>query len=156
MAVTPYRAVEFKRDDVITKTTLDQVQSNMQWINDNTPRGRFVRHNDEILDEKLVILAGRKRVRRMPKKDMANAKVRFGRAFSPRCSPHVTTSVVAEKQRRIFCIVNGPGGRLTVNSEGFEIKVNVAAEKKKNDKIKEPIWVHWHAFGYRTDDMDEF
>lgn len=156
MPVTPFKAMSFVKDDVVTKDSLDQMQANYQWINDNTPRGRFYRGNGEPLDVRTLVVSGRARIRKNKKDDTGKARVRFRKAFAPNCHPHVTTGIVSDFQRRIFCVVNGPGGVNYPNANGFEIKVNIAAEKKKNDKIQKEFWIHWHAFGYRTDDMNEF
>lgn len=156
MAVTPFKAMEFKKNDVVTLDAMDQMQANYQWIMDNTPRGRFVRLSGEPQNERTVLLAGRARIKRDKKADTAVSRVRFGKAFAPSCRPHVTTGVVSDFQKRIFCVVNGPQGKNYPNANGFEVKVKIHAVKDKRDRIEKMFWVHWHAFGYRTDDMNEF
>ena len=156
MPVTPFKAMEFKKNDVVTLDAMDQMQANYQWIVDNTPRGQFVRLNGDRLSTRNVLVGGRVRIKRNKKEDTASARVRLGRSFSPECRPHVTTGVVSDFQRRIFCVVNGPQGINYPTSAGFDVRVNVASAKKKRDKIQKSFWVHWHAYGYRTDDMNEF
>lgn len=150
MSVTPFKAISFKKDDVVTVDQLDQLENNYQWVHDNTPRGRYHRPVDGTpLDVNTVLLGGRVQIKKNMKDDTGTASVSFGsRHFHPSCKPHVTTAVVSDFQRRIFCVVNGPGGINYPNSYGFEVKINVAAEQDKNDKIEKAFFVSWHAFGY--------
>lgn len=155
---TPYRAVSFVKHDIISRDQMDQIESNLQWINDNTPRGRLYQKNARVRSNLLVVLAGKKQINRNRKHSNAKATVKFGKAFDPTCQPNVTTGVCADFQRAIFCVVNGPNGINLPNSTGFEIQVNVQDDPttKKEEVIKKDFWVHWSAFGFRTDDMNDF
>lgn len=167
MPVTPFKAISFVKDETITKNTMDQLQSNFQWIYDNTPRGGYFRTNGNSRDERTVLMAGRHKVMRDPKTNAGTASVSFGRGFHPDCKPHVTTGIITDKERRVWCVVNGPGGTGLPNSSGFEIKIRVMeppvkkqaeADKTKKDErvqIEKEFWVAWHAFGYRPEKVNE-
>lgn len=152
---TPYRAVTFEEHQIIDSSTMNQIQSNYQWINDNTPRGRFYRATTP-LDTKTMLIAGRVLIARNKKSDSAKVSVRFGKAFDPTCRPSVTTGVVADYQRKIFCSAHGPDGVDLPNNTGFEISINIAEDKATQDFIRKSFWVHWAAFGYRTEAIHEF
>ena len=156
MDAVPYRAVEFAQDQTITKSDMDQLQANYTYLWENTPRGSFMRASGDLLEVRTVVVCGRSFIKKSNKQDTAGAVVRFGKTFAPKCHPHVTTGVVADKEKRIFCTITGPGGKATPDASGFEIKVNVAADKKKDDHIKKGFWIHWSALGYRQDDINEF
>lgn len=153
---TPYRAVDFKQDEVITKAHLDQLQDNFQWIYENTPRARHMSLSGSPRDVRSVIVCGRVTFPVNKKKDTAGKTVRFGKAFGSGCRPHVTTGVCVKRQPRVYCILNGPGGMGYPTNVGFDVFLNVAALNKKNDHFKSTMYVHWMAHGWRTDDMNEF
>ena len=91
--------------------------------------------------------SGRIIIAQRAKSDSASATVRFNNFFSARCEPIITTGIVSGHQPRIFCVVNGIG-KLQPDDRGFNVQVNVAAEKKKNDKIAKSFYVTWSAMGY--------
>jgi hypothetical protein len=158
---TPYRSVSFKQHDTMTRDLMDQIQQDLQYINDNTPRGRLFRGTGKGLktqDTLLVVVCGKAKINRNRKKPDAHATVKFGAAFDPRCNPNVTTAVCADHQRNLFVVVNGPKGKNIPDSTGFEIYAVVQDDPttKKTDVIKKDFWVHWMAMGFRRDDMNEF
>lgn len=158
---TPYRTVNFKQHDVMTRDLMDQVEQNLQWIKDNSPRGRFFKKttNGIILQEDLlVIMAGKTKISRNRKKGEARATVKFAAGFDPNCHPNVVTGICADHQRTLFLVVNGPKGKNLPDSTGFEISVAVQDDPKtkKSEVIKKDFWVHWIAMGFRTDDLNEF
>lgn len=156
MSILPYRAVEFVEDEVVLQEELDQLQSNYQWINDNTPRGRFFREEGRNQDTKLMLLCGKALVKKNNKESTASVNVTFEKSFSPACNPQVTTGVVCDFSKKVFVSLRGPGGKGMPDNTGFTLNVDIAEEKEKLDKIANEFWIHWHAFGYRTDDMNEF
>jgi hypothetical protein len=103
-----------------------------------------------------VLIGGRVKIAQNKKSDTATVKVSFASAFAPDCLPSVTTVVVADFQTKIFCVVTGPGQNDYPTANGFKATVNVAAEVDTQDYIKKNFWVHWNAFGYRTDNINEF
>lgn len=158
---TPYREVSFKQHDIMTRDLIDQVEQNLQWIKDNTPRGRLFRKTASgivLKDTLLIVVAGKTKINRNRKHPYASATVKFGLAFDPACSPNITTAICADHQRNLFCVINGPKGKKLPDSTGFDIHVAVQDDPKtkKVDSIKKDFWVHWIAMGYRTDDMNEF
>lgn len=158
---TPYRSVGFKQHEVMTRDAMDQVEQNLQWINDNTPRGRLYRKTKTgivIKEDLLVIIGGKTKISRNRKKSTGRATVKFGAAFDSNCNPNVSTAICADHQRTFFCVVNGPKGKNLPDATGFEISVAIQDDPKtkKTDVIKKDFWVHWIAVGFRTDDLNEF
>ena len=147
----------FDADEVVTRYEVDQLQSNYQWINDNTPRGRFFREElEKSVSTKLVIISGMEKIPQNNKNSTATSEVKFRKAFAPACRPQVTTGIVCDFSNKVFCSVQGPGGKGLPDSSGFVVNIDIAEPVDKNAKIKNTFWVHWQAFGYRTDDMNEF
>lgn len=158
---TAYRAVTFKQHDTITRDLMDQVQQNLQYVNDNTPRGRIYSGTGSSLttrDTLLVLVGGKTKINRNKKKATANATVKFGAAFAPTCNPSVTTGICADHQRTLFVTLVGPQGTRLPTATGFEIHAAIQDDPntKKSEVIKKDFWVHWIAMGFRTDDMNEF
>lgn len=150
MAVTPYKAVGFERDEIVTTDDFDQLQSNYQWINDNTPTARIYDNEGAPRELVPIIVAGRTLFTTSNSdKQTQRATINVAKAFGDKCHPHVTTGVVSAHQARVHCTVTGVGANNPLpGSKAFNIKINIAAEKPKNDKILKRIWVHWHAFGW--------
>lgn len=158
---TAYRAVSFKQHDIMTRDLMDQLQQDLQYVNDNTPRGRLFKNASNgttLQDDLLVVICGRAKMNRNRKKPDTQATVKFGAAFDPSCTPNVTTGICADHQRNLFVVVNGPKGQTLPDSTGFEIYAVVQDDPttKKTDVIKKDFWVHWMAMGFRRDDMNEF
>lgn len=153
---TAYKAVNFSKHDIIMRSDLDQINANLRWVYENTPRGRHYRESGEPRPENLLIIAGKAKINQDHKRESATVAVKFGESFAPNCNPSITTGVVADFQRKIFCVVHGPGSINYPTAQGFQISVNIAAGSEKNDIIKKDFWVHWCALGYRKDDMNEF
>lgn len=158
---TAYRAVSFKQHDTLTRDLMDQVQQDLQYINDNTPRGRLYRGAGSGLtttDTLLVVIAGRVKISRNRKRSDAQATVKFGAAFDPKCTPNVTTATCADHQRNFFTAVRGPNGQNFPDATGFEVYAAIQDDPttKKTEVIKKDFYVHWIAMGFRTDDMNEF
>jgi hypothetical protein len=153
---TPYKAVSFVKHDTITRDVLDQLNFNYRWIQENTPRSRFYRDQGEPRPENGVLLAGKTKILENKQNDTARVNVSFSRAFAPTCRPAITTGVCADFQKKIFCVVSGPGGSNYPTASGFRVVVNVAADHADQDHIKKTFWVHWSAFGYREETVNEF
>lgn len=157
---TPFKAVEFAKHETITRHLMDTMQGNAQWLKDNTPRGRNIHDNGSISDSLTVIVSGRVYIARNKKYAYANIPVRFPTAFDPRCRPQVTTGIVSESARQIFCVVNGSDGGLMPKSTGFDIFVTAddasAGTSTNRWAINKGFYVNWQAMGYRLDDMYDF
>lgn len=151
---TTFKAVDFAKHDVITRDLLDIIQANNQWLSENTPRTRQIGDDGSVVDDLGIIVSGRVRIPRSKKNANSVQTVSFGKAFHPTCYPAVTTGVVSENQRQIFCVVNGPEGRTLPNASGFDIRINVDEDAwvgtgKKRWKIAKEFFVYWQAAGYR-------
>lgn len=153
---TPFRAMDFIDDRPITKDDLDQMQSNLQWLTDNTPRGRFVRNNNTVQEDSLVVLGGSSYIAPRPTENHALAKVRFSTAFDSDCQPSVTTGVVCNWKNKVHCVVAGPGEVNYPNSSGFDLRVKIQASTPQQEYIINPIYVHWIAMGFRDLSVNEF
>lgn len=146
MSSTPYKAVSFSKDDVLMKNDMDQINNNIQWINENTPRGILTNQGTSVQkDVSTLILGGATVIRRKPKATSSLVPVRFGGYFAPGSSPYVTTGLVSDKKTDVFCVVNGPGRSLGPTYVGFDI--SVATNEGGKDYLKRDMWVFWHAFG---------
>lgn len=146
MATTPFRAVNWSPSELVGEDKMDQMNSNMSWLRDNTPRGVYTLPSGLRRVEGLRIASGRVLITAR-KSDSAIAPVRFGNFFSSRCQPIVTTGIVAEGQRKIFAIING-FGQLHPDHRGFQVAVNIAADAEKFDRISKSFYVTWQAMGY--------
>lgn len=159
MVATPYKTITFDDGDVITLDTLDQMQSNLQWIKDNSPRSRTFLSDDTWMSTRTVILAGKVKINPNKKSDTGKAIVHLPPLFDPACTPMVTTGIIATWTRKIHCTVTGLGAASLPSAAGFEVYANVGlenmkakkvADRKKNDKLKKPVWISWIAYGYRS------
>lgn len=159
---TPFKAISFKEHDVVTKSVLDTMHTNTQWIKENTPRARWNFPNETTRDIYGVIVSGRERIPPKKNYDTVTKSVNLRKAFAPTCKPQVVTGVVSDVGMEIFCIVNGPNGKLLPTYSGFDIKVHVdnmravPAGKKNPWKIPKEFFVTWHAIGWRQADINEF
>ena len=155
---TPFRAMTFVKNDVITTDKMDQLDSNHQWLLENTPRSKVFVGNGTATNllTKGMVVGGKVAIKKNLKEQTAKVRVNLGSAFDPKCQPHVTTGIVSDFQRKIFCVINGPGGKDLPNASGFEVVINIAADAKKHDKIEKGFYVCWSAFGWRRDNVDEF
>lgn len=155
---TPYRAIKFDQYDTITRDDVNQLGANLQWIHDNTPRGRMYRTVDDApyaQEIRTVLLCGSVWVGKSKKEATVKRTVSFGKAFDPQCHPNVTTGIVSQGAGNVFCVVSGPNKKPLPDSTGCEIKVTAPDAdgkiKKKNWEIAKPILIHWQAFGYRAE-----
>lgn len=146
MASTPFRAVSWAPSELIGEDKMDQLAYNVNYLRDHKVGGLYTLPGGARREEGVRIAAGRVRIGRS-KDDSSSAGVRFGRFFSTGCEPIITTGIVAEGQRKIFCILNGYG-RLQPDHRGFQVHVNVMADAKRNDKIASAFYISWQALGY--------
>lgn len=144
MATTPFRAVNFQPNQLLTEELLDQLATNQTWLYENTPRAVYTYGNLR-RREGVRIVSGRALIG-ATKKDSASTTVRFGNFFSANCNPNVTTGIVSAQQREFFCTIDGIG-QMMPDNRGFQIHVSLNA-KKKADKIARNIYVSWNAMGY--------
>lgn len=146
MAATPFKIIQWSPSDIISDDRMDNINSNLNWLNRNTPRALYTLPGGARKSEAIKIAAGRV-VIPASKSDQGSASVRFGNFFSSGCQPIITTGIVSDFQRRIFVVING-FGELQPDHTGFRVLVNIAAELNKNDKIASRFFITWQALGY--------
>ena len=146
MAGKEFVAVNWNQGQLIDEDTLDQINSNITYLRNQMVDGRYMHLNNGVVDLGLKMLCGRAII--TPKKsDTAVVRVAFAKIFTPNSVPVVTTSITSPGQVHFFSVISGIG-QTHPNHQGFECKVNLAAEHKKNDKITKPIFINWIAMGY--------
>lgn len=141
-----FKAVNWSRNEMIGEAKMDTITENAEWLFKNTPRAIYTLPSGLRRQEGVRIAAGRALITRR-KSDTARVFVRFGNFFSARTEPLITTGIIAEHQPRIFCVVSGIG-QLHPDHQGFQVRVNVAAEQAINDSIARSFFVAWQAVGY--------
>lgn len=142
-----FKAINWTPNEIIGEQKFDAMTDNAEWLFNNTPRAIYTLPGGMRRVEGVRVAAGRVMIAKKNDADSATATVRFGNFFSVRAEPLITTGIVADHQTKIFCVVNGIG-KLQPDHQGFNVSINIAAEGKKNDKIKKSFFVAWQALGY--------
>lgn len=146
MAVKEFVAVTWTANQIIDEDSLDQLNSNMVYLRNQGVNGKYLHLNNGAVDTGIKILCGRRQI--TPRKsDTALVRIGFGKMFTPDSAPVITTSLTSPGAVKFFTVINGIN-RLHPNHQGFECKVNVAADSRKNDKFAKSIFVNWIAMGY--------
>lgn len=146
MAKKEFIAVNWTANQILDEDSLDQMNANIVYLRNSKVEGRYMHLNNGVVDKGVKILCGRRQI--TPRKeDTAIVRVGFARMFTPESAPIITTSIVSPAPVKFFHVINGID-RLHPNHQGFEVKVNVNADSKKNDKFVKSIFVHWIAMGY--------
>lgn len=146
MASNEFVAVNWAPGQLLDEDTLDQMNSNINYIKRQSVDGAYMHLNNGVTTQGIKILCGRRQI--TPRKaDTAVVRIGFAKMFTPGISPVITTSITSPGQTHIFHVINGIG-RLQPNHQGFECKVNVAADAKKKDTIAKSLYVNWIAMGY--------
>lgn len=155
--ITPFKSMNFVLNEVITKDELDTMQTNLQWLLDNTPRGRFIQENGRPVDVRSVIVSGREDIPASKNNSTVKKSVTFPKAFYVNCRPNVTTAILTDAEPEVFCVVSGPGNSIVPTATGFEITVTVNDQRKKKEdwRISKPFHIYWQAFGYRASDVND-
>lgn len=145
MAATPFRAVNFQPNELLTEDLLDQLASNQTWLFENTPRAIYTYGTIRRM-EGIKIISGRALIG-STKKNNASTTVRFGNYFSAGSNPNITHGIVSAHQRRFFVTIDGID-QLMPDNRGFQIHVYLDAQTpKKQDKISRNIYIPWIAMG---------
>lgn len=140
----PFRAISFQPSELLSMDKLNQLASNVNWIEANTPRV-FYNAAHVRRKENIGIMCGK--VYFAPDNaDRASARVDFANFFSNNTLPIIATSLVTAAQTKVFHVINGIG-QIQPDNRGFNVDIEVAATLEKNDKIK-TTHVHWIAMGY--------
>jgi len=121
MAVTPFRHIDFAVHEPVTKEKLDQYQSNVQWLVDNTPVTLNVDTAGRAGIDSLIIVGGRVRIPFV--NGYGAGRVYFNGAFASSTYPVVTSGVVSEGYKHLWVNVGGIGEALLADSTGFDIAV---------------------------------
>lgn len=141
-----YKAINWTPSEKIGEGKMDQMATNAEWLFTNTPRAFYTLPGGVSREQGVKMSAGRI-VIGTSDTDTATATVRFGNFFSTSCEPLITTGVVSSGHYRVFCVHHGIG-RLHPDHRGFTVKVNIAAENDKRDKILRSFFIAWQAMGY--------
>lgn len=148
MASTIFRVVNWAPNEVLDEEKMEQINSNIVWLRDNTPRSVYTLPSGIRRIEGLRLVAGRQAFGGK-KSGQSTATVNFGsNLFVDNCQPLITTGTVSTKQTDLFVIINGIG-QLQPDNRGFQITVSVAKNGKKRDQLK-GCHISWHALGYYT------
>jgi len=144
LADTQYRAVAWQADDLATVDKMQQSESNVDWIKDNTPRARYRAYNVQRWTG-LRLLSG---VAMIPSQSDANGAVdvNFGEFFTSDCQPVITNGVITEN-RRVIVTLTGLG-KLIPDERGFHIFVQNTNPDPKKNKLDSKTYVPWQAMGY--------
>lgn len=146
MAQREFVAVSWSGNQIIDEDSLDQLNSNTVYLRNQSVNGKYQHLNNGVVDVGIKMLCGRKQI--TPRKsDTALVRVGFAKMFTPNSTPVVTTSLTSPGAVKFFTVINGIG-RLHPNHQGFECKVNVYADKRKNDRFAKSVFVNWIAMGY--------
>lgn len=144
MAATPYRAVSWQPNEVISEGKMDQLANNGQWLFENMPRARYTAHGVRRA-EGVRIACG---LCLVPAGTVPNydREVYFGDFFSSGCMPIVTTAFVSN-QRRVWVTIAGLG-RFHPDDRGFQVHVTMGSDNPENDQLHKDAYVSWQAMGY--------
>lgn len=146
MAEKEFVAVNWTANQVIDEDSLEQLNDNMVHLRNTAVDGAYMHLNNGVTTTGIKILCGRKQI--TPRKsDTALVRVGFAKMFTPDSNVVVTTSLTSPGAVKFFHVINGIN-RLHPNHQGFEAKVNVYADVKKNDRFAKSIYVNWIAMGY--------
>lgn len=139
-------AVNFTANQIIDEASMDQLNSNTIYLRNQSMDGKYMHLNNGVTDIGIKMLCGRKQI--TPRKsDTAIVRIGFAKLFTPDSAPIITTTIVSPSAAKFFTIINGIN-RLHPNHQGFECKVNVYADNKKNDKFSKSVFINWIAMGY--------
>ena len=147
MATKEFVAVNWVANQILDEDSMDKMNNNITFLRNQMVDGKYMNLNNGVIDFGIKVLCGRKQI--TPRaSDTATVRVGFAKMFTPDSSPVITTSITSSGQSRFFHVINGIN-RLHPNHQGFECKVNVYTQGKKNpDKFARSIFVNWIAMGY--------
>lgn len=143
--MSQFKALNWTPAQKVGESQMDTLTGNIDWLYNNTPRAVYTLPSGLTRAEGVRMASGRALITKR-KSDDATVTVRFGNFFSANCQPLITTGIVSEGQKKIFCVINGID-TLHPDNRGFQILVNIAASGAK-DKIARSFYVSWHALGY--------
>lgn len=146
MANKSFVAVNWTPSQVIDEDSLDQMNNNIIVLRNQKVEGKYQHQNGGIVDTGVKILCGRGQI--TPRAaDTATIRIGFANMFTPDSQPIISTSIVSPGHAKFFHVINGING-LHPNHQGFDCKVVVYADSKKNSKFTDSIFIHWVAMGF--------
>ena len=149
MASTPYRAISWQPRDLLGDDKMDQMNSNVQWLFENTPRGMFTTPEGIRRFEGIRIASGRAVIPKKPKADTHAVRVGFNNFFSTGCEPNITLGLNMAVNQPMTCNFRGyEGTGMQPDHNGFVIAVRNNATNKAKDVLSRSFMVHWIAMGY--------
>lgn len=148
MAVTPFRHLDFADHEPVTKEKLDQFQSNIQWLVENSPTTLYINNSGVAAVDSLIIVAGR--VKLQTSYGTASTSVYFNGAFDSTTNPVVTTGVGSEGYKHVWVIVNGIGTSVLPDARGFDATVKTTEPLNANPVV----YLNWIAIGKRSPTYD--
>lgn len=147
MASREFVAVTWSPDQLVDEDSLDQINSNLIFLRNQMVNGGYMHLNNGVTSTGIKMLCGRKIIAPV-KSDTASARVAFAKMFTPDSVPVITTAVNSPGGKvKIFSVISGIG-QDQPNHQGFEVKVNVAADSASKDVISKPLYINWIAMGY--------
>lgn len=152
MAVTPFRHIDFVEHEPVTKEKLDQFQSNVQWIVDNTPITLHVNDLGQSSISNLIVVGGRANLALTYGK--ASASILFNGAFDSSTKPVVTISVISDTYKHIWATQRGLDSSVFADARGFV--VSVAAQDTYTLNLHPTVYVDWMAIGQRSSTYERF
>lgn len=142
MAETAYKPISWQSLDLATTDKLQQMNANIDYLKDNTPRARL---RGVGRDTGIRILAGIAVIPRQ--KDSAGSQgVKFGEFFSTGCNPIITTGIITQ-ETRIHVTIRGLNSFIP-NEDGFVVHAQMDNPDAKKNKLDSKLYVHWQAIGY--------
>lgn len=146
MSNNEFVAVSWSGGQIIDEDSMDQLNDNTVYLRNQSIDGKYQNLNNSVVDTGIKMLCGRKEITQRDS-DTVTTRIGFSQIFTPNSTPIITTSLTSPSFVKFFTIIHGID-RLHPNHQGFECKVNVYADKKKNDKFSSSIFVNWIAMGY--------
>lgn len=145
----------FSDDDVLTDDLMNQVQSNMTWIWENTPRAKYIRDTGSFKSTNILIIGGKISGDFAPVASSqwwgggigqnngmsaSEKQVAFGETFAPDCIPSVTFGL-----RNVGSWEGSTISAKNITHQGFTVTVGART-----------FWlayryyeIYWQAVGYK-------
>jgi len=143
MAATPFRAVSWQPNEIVSDAKMDQVANNAQWLFENKTSATYNAHGVrrvvglKIAFGMMLFTAS--------KLGTQERTAYFGNYFSSACHPIVVLTPVTF-QLRTFAVVNGIGV-LHPDHRGFQCQVACYTYMNKL-QIERNFYVNWYAGGF--------
>lgn len=145
--MTDFQDVSWSDDEDITDDKLNQMSSNMKYLNERIIPIKYSAYGLNKTDG-LKIASGIINFPATTGRQMVK-DVSFGTYFDRYCRPSIQATCAVTDQHRTFCTIQGQGvGNLRPGADGFRIVLN--ADPLTEQKIYFPsiVHVHWLAIGY--------